>query len=82
MDEKEQKKRIRQIIAALRRDLRAYNGEDPGRFGDSIAVLGANLRDAAEGRDAYAASGRHPLGYAARGSTTRKVRKALGYTYP
>lgn len=76
MDDKERKKRIRQIIAALRRELRDYNGEDPGRFGDVIAQLGANLRDAAEGRDVVGE------GRAARGSTTRKVRKALGYTYP
>lgn len=50
MDDKEKKTRIQQIIAELRRELRGYNGEDPGRFGDSIAVLGANLRDAADGR--------------------------------
>lgn len=82
MDDKERKKRIRQILASLRRELRDYNGEDPGRFGDVIAQLGANLRDAAEGRDAYGDGRGGGLSYAARGSTTRKVRKALGYTYP
>lgn len=82
MDDKERKKRIREIIATLRRELRDFNGEDPSRFGDTIAVLGANLRDAADGRDAYGDRRGRGFSYAARGSTTRKVRKALGYTYP
>lgn len=78
MDEKERQKRIKQILAQLRRELRDFNGEDTSRFGDQIAVLGANLRDAAEGREAYGLD----FGRAFRGTITRKVRKALGYVAP
>ena len=89
MDPKEHKKRIRLIKMAIRKtvaELRTADDAALDRAADNIAVLAANLKDAIAGRPAYAYEDRRGRGLshltAARGSTTRKIRKALGYTYP
>lgn len=71
---------LRYIISAIRADtLRLSHTMPPEeleKLACNLAVLGANLVDAINKRPAYTGLS------TAKGSTTRKVRKALGFTVP
>lgn len=83
METAERDRKVKQLVRQIQAEARMYK-LDPERTALHIAELAANIVDLHAGRDSYAV-GRTPIGtvcYGARGSTTRKVRKALGYTYP
>lgn len=87
LSEAERMKRIRKILANVRRELRVKPGDTALAYevlGRSLAQYGAMLVDTAEGVD-YVGSGEtrsHKLDASDKRSTSYKVRKALGYTYP